>query len=72
MLKLEKLSFLYMLQGSKAKLRKMLVKAQKKGDIATRFNNAIFCNDVAERIKVLVETKNYSLAYILAEANGFA
>ena len=52
----EKLSFFYLITGNLTKLEKMLYIAQNRGDIMSRFQNAIFLGDIHERIKILAET----------------
>ena len=52
----EKLSFFYLITGNLTKLEKMLYIAQNRGDIMSRFQNAIFLGDIHERIRILAET----------------
>ena len=51
----EKLSFLYLLTGNLTKLEKMLYIAQNRGETMSRFQNALYLGDVAERIRILAE-----------------
>lgn len=52
----ERLSFLYLLTGNTEKLRKMLKIAERRGDVMSRFHNALFLGDAAERLAVLEST----------------
>lgn len=52
----ERLSFLYLLTGNTDKLRKMLKIAERRGDVMSRFHNALFLGDAAERVAVLEST----------------
>lgn len=52
----ERLSFLYLLTGNTEKLRKMLKIAERRGDVMSRFHNALFLGDAAERVAVLEST----------------
>lgn len=51
----EKLSFLYLATGNYQKLEKMLGIAQKRGDVMSRFQNALFLGDIKERVRLLAE-----------------
>ena len=51
----EKLSFLYLVTGNLPKLEKMMGIAQKRGDIMSRFQNALFLGDIEERVRLLAE-----------------
>ncbi len=51
----EKLSFLYLVTGNLQKLEKMMGIAQKRGDIMSQFQNALFLGDIKERVRVLAE-----------------
>lgn len=46
---------LYTLTGDLTKLEKMLLIAQNRNDIMSRFHNALYLGDVQERIRVLAE-----------------
>lgn len=52
----EKLSFFYLITGNIPKLEKMLYISQNRGDMMSRFQNAIFLGDIHERIRILAET----------------
>lgn len=47
----ERLSFLYLLTGNTEKLRKMLKIAEMRGDPQSRFHNALFLGDAADRVR---------------------
>jgi len=66
----ERLSFLYLLTGNTDKLRKMLKIAEMRGDVMSRFHNALFLGDTEERVRVLESTGQLSLAYITAASHG--
>jgi len=66
----DRLSFLYLMTGDTEKLRKMLKIANMRKDIMGRYHNALLLGDAAERVKVLEESGNTSLAYISAKVHG--
>ena len=51
----DKLSLLYVLTGELNKLEKMLLIAQNRNDIMSRFHNALYLGDIQERIRILAE-----------------
>jgi len=67
---LERLSFLYLLLGKTEKLKKMQLIATKKGDVMSRFHNALYLGDAAERMQVLESAGQVSLAYLTAATHG--
>ena len=66
----ERLSFLYLLTGNTDKLRKMLKIAEMRGDVMSRFHNALYLGDVAERVAVFEAAGQISLAYLAAKTHG--
>jgi len=66
----ERLSFLYLLTGNTEKLRKMLKIADMRGDVMSRFHNALFLGDAEERMRVLEATGQTSLAFLAAASHG--
>ncbi|CEM30295.1 unnamed protein product [Vitrella brassicaformis CCMP3155] len=66
----ERLSFLYLITGNIAKLRKMLKIAEMRGDVMSRFHNALMLGDVAERVKILAEVGQTPLAALTAKTHG--
>jgi coatomer subunit alpha len=66
----ERLSFLYLITGNTEKLRKMLKIAEMRGDVMSRFHNALYLGDAEERVRVLESTNNLSLAYLAAATHG--
>ena len=66
----ERLSFLYAITGNKEKLSKMAKIANVRGDIASAFHNALYLGDPKERVRILREGGQLSLAYITALTNG--
>lgn len=67
---LEKLDFFYAVTGQVNKLKKMQAVAQSVNDHTLRFNTALYNGDVQERVKVLAETGQIPLAYMLAKSHG--
>jgi len=68
----EKLSFLYAITGNTEKLAKMGKIAGVRGDMASAFHNALFLGDAKERVRILREGGQPTLAYITACTNGLA
>jgi coatomer subunit alpha len=66
----DRLSFLYLIAGNTEKLRKMLKIAELRGDVMSRFHNAMFLGDAEERVNVLEATGQLTLAYIAAVMHG--
>lgn len=66
----ERLSFLYLITGNTDKLRKMLQISTMLQDTMARFHNALYLGDVAERVRVLEQAGQLSLAYICATIHG--
>jgi coatomer protein complex subunit alpha (xenin) len=66
----DRLSFLYLITGDTDKLRKMLKISSMRGDIMGRYHNALLLGDASERVKVLEESGNLSLAYACARIHG--
>lgn len=51
----DKLSFLYLVTGNEEKLKRMAKIAEHRGDFASRFQNALYLDDVKERIQMFKE-----------------
>jgi len=66
----DRLSFLYLITGESEKLKKMLKISQMRGDVMGRYYNALLLGNAEERVKVLEESGNLSLAYIQAKTHG--
>ncbi|KAK7532834.1 coatomer WD associated region-domain-containing protein [Phyllosticta citribraziliensis] len=66
----DKLSFLYLSTGDREKLTRMAKIAEHRGDMTSRFQNAIYLGDVESRIEMFKEIDQYPLAYMLAKSNG--
>ena len=49
----------------------MLKISQMRNDVMSRFHNALYLGDVEERVRILEEVGQLSLAYLLAESHGF-
>jgi coatomer protein complex subunit alpha (xenin) len=68
--KMDKLSFLYLLEGNETNLRKMLAISQLQKDPLMRFQNAVYLGDVQERIQLLKDVGQLPLAYMTAKTHG--
>ncbi|WPH00386.1 Putative COP1-coatomer complex alpha chain of secretory pathway vesicles [Acrodontium crateriforme] len=66
----DKLSFLYLATGDQEKLQRMAKIAEHRGDMTSRFQNALYLNDVQGRIEMLKEVDQYPMAYLTAKAHG--
>ncbi|XP_014673558.1 PREDICTED: coatomer subunit alpha-like [Priapulus caudatus] len=60
----DRLSFLYLITGNLEKLRKMMKIAEIRKDTSGHFQNALFLGDTAERVKILKNCGQNSLAYL--------
>lgn len=65
----ERLSFLYLITGNLVNLQKMKLLAEKRGDVMSRFHNALFLGDVEDRVELLTKTGQINLAYITAKGH---
>lgn len=66
----DKLAFLYLITGNLTKLRKMMKIAEVRKDTSSQFQIALFLGDVEERIKILRNCGQISLAYLCAITHG--
>ncbi|KAL8964099.1 MAG: hypothetical protein Q9183_004703, partial [Haloplaca sp. 2 TL-2023] len=66
----DKLSFLYLSTGDQEKLSRMAKIAEHRGDFTSRFQNALYMNDVESRIQLFKDIDLYPLAYTTAKAHG--
>merc|ERR1719277_1199358 len=64
------LSFLYLISGNIAKLKKMLKIAEMRNDVMSRFNNAMMLGNIEERVKVMAEMGQVPLAALTAKAHN--
>lgn len=67
---LDKLSFLYLINGDENKLSKMSKIAESRGDIGSLFTNSIYLGDAEKRVEILLASGLHSLAYLTAKTNG--
>uniref|UniRef100_A0A915E442 Coatomer subunit alpha n=1 Tax=Ditylenchus dipsaci TaxID=166011 RepID=A0A915E442_9BILA len=67
----EKLAFLYLITGNTEKLQKMMKIAQIRKDTHGHYQTALYLGDLEERIKVLKDVGQNSLAYLTAASHGF-
>uniref|UniRef100_A0A0N5AHK6 Coatomer subunit alpha n=1 Tax=Syphacia muris TaxID=451379 RepID=A0A0N5AHK6_9BILA len=67
----EKLAFLYLITGNMEKLRKMMKIAQIRKDQNGNYETALLLGDVQERIRLLKEVGQTSLAYLTAATHGY-
>ena len=63
------LSFLYLITGNSNKLKKMLKIAEMRGDVMSRFHNALMLGHVEERVKIMAEMGQVPLAALTARAH---
>ncbi|XP_069119880.1 coatomer subunit alpha-like isoform X1 [Argopecten irradians] len=66
----DKLSFLYLITGNLEKLKKMMKIAEIRKDTSGHFQNALFLGDVSERVRILKNCGQKSLAYLTAATHG--
>ncbi|KAJ2726253.1 hypothetical protein GGI07_000730 [Coemansia sp. Benny D115] len=66
----DKLSFLYSITGNSEKLAKMQKIAIMRDDPQSRLQNSLYLGDVEDRIRVLRESGQLSLAYLTAKTHG--
>lgn len=66
----DKLSFLYLITGNLDKLRKMMKIAEVRKDVNGQFQIALYLGDVNERVKILENCGQKSLAYLTAATYG--
>ncbi|KAJ6225704.1 hypothetical protein RDWZM_004249 [Blomia tropicalis] len=66
----DKLSFLYVVTGNLEKLQKMMKIAEIRKDTSAQFHNALFLGDVEERVRILKNCGQASLAYLCAATHG--
>lgn len=67
----DKLLFLYLITGNLEKLKKMIKIAEIRKDTSAQYEGALFLGDVSERIKILKNCGQDSLAYLTAKTHGF-
>lgn len=66
----DKLSFLYLITGNLDKLKKMMKIAEIRKDVSGHFQNTLLIGDVHERVKILKNCGQKSLAYLTAATHG--
>ncbi|XP_064607662.1 coatomer subunit alpha-like [Liolophura sinensis] len=66
----DKLSFLYLITGNLEKLRKMMKISEIRKDVSGHFQNALYLGDASERVKILKNCGQKSLAYLTAATHG--
>nr|XP_034837173.1 coatomer subunit alpha isoform X1 [Maniola hyperantus] len=62
----DQLSFLYLITGNLDKLRKMMKIAEIRKDVSSQFQGSLLLGDVSERIRLLKNAGQLSLAYLTA------
>lgn len=67
---MDKLSFLYLLEGNQANLSKMLEISKLQNDPMQRFQNSVYLGDIEERIQLLLDVGQLPLAYMTAKSHG--
>merc|ERR1719487_2745259 len=66
----DSLTFLYLLTGNRVKLKKMRLIVERYSDVMSRYQNALLCGEVEERVKILAEMGQVSLAALTARTHG--
>uniref|UniRef100_A0A8C4XDQ3 Coatomer subunit alpha n=1 Tax=Erpetoichthys calabaricus TaxID=27687 RepID=A0A8C4XDQ3_ERPCA len=66
----DKLSFLYLITGNLDKLRKMMKIAEIRKDMSGHYQAALYLGDVSERVRILKNCGQKSLAYLTAATYG--
>ncbi|CAF1084468.1 unnamed protein product [Adineta steineri] len=66
----DKLAFLYLITGNLEKLREMMKTAEVRKDVSGQFQIAMLLGDVDERVKLLRQCNQKSLAYVMAATHG--
>ena len=66
----DKLAFLYLVTGNLEKLKKMMKIAEIRKDTSAQYQTALFLGDVEERVKILKNCNQPSLAYLTATTYG--
>jgi len=66
----DRLSFLYLITGNIEKLKMMLKVAEKNKNAMGRFHTSLYLGDVQERVKLLQEVGQTSLAYVTAQTHN--
>lgn len=66
----DKLTFLYLITGNLEKLKKMMKIAEVRKDVNGQYQIALLLGDVNERVKVLEQCGQKSLAYMTAKTHG--
>ncbi|XP_046405576.1 coatomer subunit alpha [Ischnura elegans] len=66
----EKLSFLYLITGNLDKLRKMTKIAEIRKDLSSHYQGALLLGDISERVKILKNCGQKTLAYLTAATHG--
>lgn len=67
----DRLSFLYLITGNLEKLKKMNKIAEIRKDVSAQYQGALLLGDVQERINILKNTGQKSLAYLTAATHGY-
>jgi len=60
----ERLSFLYLITGNIANLKRMQLIAAKRKDVNARFHTALMLGDAAERVRILEEVGQCTLTIV--------
>ena len=66
----ERLSFLYTVNGNTEKLAKMLKIAEMRGNVMSRYQNALYSGSARARVAILKDAGNIALAYVCAKTHG--
>jgi Coatomer WD associated region len=66
----ERLSFLYTVNGNTDKLSKMLKIAEMRGNVMSRYHNALYAGSARARVAILKYAGHTALAYVCAKTHG--
>lgn len=67
----DKLAFLYLITGNLEKLKKMNKIAEIRKDVSAQYQGALLLGDIKERVSILKNCGQQSLAYLTAATHGF-
>ncbi|KAG0944304.1 hypothetical protein G6F57_008410 [Rhizopus arrhizus] len=68
--KMDKLSFLYLLEGNQTNLYKMLEISKLQKDPMQQFQNTVYLENLEDRIQLLINVGQLPLAYMTAKSHG--
>jgi coatomer protein complex subunit alpha (xenin) len=69
---MNKLAFLYLLNGMTDKLKKMMKICAVRNDVSGHFQAALYLGDIEERVNILKNCGQKNLAYLTAASHGLS